>query len=161
MECEDTDAFCRHLMECEDTDAFCSKWIAENSSKCYMVDELPNTYCRKSCSLCSTTISIPQQYDLRRVPMALISVAFLIGRWRSEFGGKALFPTIPTFTYGEELSFELITRDRRVLSALKYTAFAWDNWDLKELHSEYGFLSVANDSGTNIILLNTVMSNGE
>jgi hypothetical protein len=36
-------------------------------------------------------------------------VAFLLGRWRSDFGGKADFPTIPKFTYGEELDFSLST----------------------------------------------------
>lgn len=40
-----------------------------------------------------------------RLPPELQSLAFLIGRWRSEFGGKAKFPTIPVFTYGEQLDF--------------------------------------------------------
>jgi hypothetical protein len=43
------------------------------------------------------------------VPESLQKVAFLIGRWRSEFGGKAIFPTIPKFTYGEQLDFSVAT----------------------------------------------------
>ncbi|VDK67916.1 unnamed protein product [Litomosoides sigmodontis] len=32
--------------------------------------------------------------------------------------------------------------------------------EAKEMHKEYGFLSVVDNSGTNLISLNTVMSNG-
>lgn len=60
------------------------------------------------------------EYDLKRVPASLTSVAFLIGKWRSEFGGKAIFPTIPAFTYGEEVDFKMITEGDRVLDVLKY-----------------------------------------
>ena len=28
---------------------------------------------------------------------------WFVGRWRSEFGGKIVWPTVPTMTYGEEL----------------------------------------------------------
>lgn len=45
------------------------------------------------------------KYDVNQVLENLMPIAFLIGRWRSEFSGKAFFPTIPKFTYGEELNF--------------------------------------------------------
>lgn len=40
-------------------------------------------------------IEMTLEYDLKKVPIELRKVAFLIGKWRSEFGGKAFFPTIP------------------------------------------------------------------
>lgn len=61
------------------------------------------------------------EYDLKKVPSTLRSVAFLIGKWRSEFGGKAVFPTIPTVTYGEEIDFKLISKGDYVLDVLNYT----------------------------------------
>jgi hypothetical protein len=58
-------------------------------------------------------------YDVRKVPPNLHKLAFLIGRWKSDFGGKADFPTIPKFTYGEELDFSLATRMN--IPVLNYT----------------------------------------
>ncbi|VDN52056.1 unnamed protein product [Dracunculus medinensis] len=84
-------------------------------------------------------------------------IAFLIGRWRSEFSGKAFFPTIPKFTYGEELNFSA----HGYFSAngfLRYISYAWSNSDGSEMHSEYGFITVEN--GTRNLVMNTVMSNG-
>jgi hypothetical protein len=28
---------------------------------------------------------------------------WIVGKWRSEFGGKVFWPTVPTMTYGEEM----------------------------------------------------------
>uniref|UniRef100_A0A914RNI4 THAP4-like heme-binding beta-barrel domain-containing protein n=1 Tax=Parascaris equorum TaxID=6256 RepID=A0A914RNI4_PAREQ len=98
------------------------------------------------------------QYDLKKVPENLRPIAFLIGKWRSEFGGKAFFPTIPKFTYGEEIVFRLCNPQMTALAALNYTAFAWDNNDMNELHSEYGYITVEN--GTRNVSMNTIMSNG-
>ncbi|EFO20397.2 hypothetical protein LOAG_08091 [Loa loa] len=96
----------------------------------------------------------------KKIPATLKSIVFLIGKWRSEFGGKAVFPTIPKATYGEEVDFKLITKGDRVLDVLNYSAIAWDSWDGKEIHSEYGFLSVVNNNGSDLVSLNAVMSNG-
>ncbi|KAL4002922.1 hypothetical protein ACH3XW_5470 [Acanthocheilonema viteae] len=148
-----------HSIDCIDSDMYCFTWIAENSTKCDLINEFPNSHCKKSCQLCNSDLT-PKEYDLKKIPVTLKSIAFLIGKWRSEFGGKAVFPTIPTFTYGEEIDFKLITKGDRVLDVLNYTARAWDNWDGKEMHAEYGFLSVVNNNGTDLISLNTVMSNG-
>lgn len=30
-------------------------------------------------------------------------MAWIVGKWRSEFSGKVFWPTVPTMTYGEEL----------------------------------------------------------
>uniref|UniRef100_A0A1I7VKF6 ShKT domain-containing protein n=1 Tax=Loa loa TaxID=7209 RepID=A0A1I7VKF6_LOALO len=137
----------------------CFTWIAENSTKCDLVNEFPNNYCKKSCQLCNSN-SFPKEYDLKKIPATLKSIVFLIGKWRSEFGGKAVFPTIPKATYGEEVDFKLITKGDRVLDVLNYSAIAWDSWDGKEIHSEYGFLSVVNNNGSDLVSLNAVMSNG-
>uniref|UniRef100_A0A0R3RJ63 ShKT domain-containing protein n=1 Tax=Elaeophora elaphi TaxID=1147741 RepID=A0A0R3RJ63_9BILA len=128
----------------------CFTWIAENSTKCDLINEFPNSYCEKSCQLCDSNLVL-KEYDLKKIPVTLKSVAFLIGKWCSEFGGKAVFPTIPTITYGGEIHFYLITN---------YRGIAWDIWDAKEMHEEYGFLSVFNNNGTNLISLNAVMNNG-
>lgn len=31
-------------------------------------------------------------------------LSWLVGKWRSEFSGKIVWPTVPTMTYGEELT---------------------------------------------------------
>uniref|UniRef100_A0A0N5CP13 ShKT domain-containing protein n=1 Tax=Thelazia callipaeda TaxID=103827 RepID=A0A0N5CP13_THECL len=144
---------------CIDNDIYCYSWIADDSTKCNHISELPNLYCKKSCQLCDTT-PVLKEYDIKKTPARLKSIAFLIGKWRSEFNGKAVFPTIPNFTYGEEIDFKLITKDNQILDVISYKAFAWDNSKMKELHSEYGFLSVVNNNGSEAISLNTVMSNG-
>jgi hypothetical protein len=45
----------------------------------------------------------------------------LVGIWRSEHGGKAIFPTIPKFTYGEEIRISLSDNHLTALPALNYT----------------------------------------
>lgn len=47
------------------------------------------------------------EYDARALPPDLASLGFLLGKWRSDFGGKARFPTIPVFTYGEIVDFSV------------------------------------------------------
>lgn len=39
------------------------------------------------------------------VPENIKDLAWLVGKWRSEFGGKLNWPTVPTMTYGEEIEF--------------------------------------------------------
>lgn len=34
-------------------------------------------------------------------------LSWIVGSWRSEFSGKIVWPTVPTMTYGEELSIGL------------------------------------------------------
>lgn len=47
------------------------------------------------------------EYDVKLLPAKLKSIAWMVGRWRSEFGGKAFFPTIPKFTYGEQVDITI------------------------------------------------------
>ncbi|KAI6180311.1 hypothetical protein M3Y98_00706400 [Aphelenchoides besseyi] len=109
------------------------------------------------------------KYDIRVLPPHLHKVAFLVGKWRSEFGGKAHFPTMPKFTvrlfgcftqrkfqYGEQLDISYVSNT--IVPQLNYTAFAWDNNNLGELHSEYGY--IAGQQNTSLVALTTVMSNG-
>ncbi|KAH7728581.1 Protein C28H8.5 b [Aphelenchoides avenae] len=140
--------------DCVDRDMNCYGWVADDPMKCDF-DETVSKECRKACQLCPN-YTVPERYDLKKVPSNLQRVAFLIGQWRSEFGGKADFPTIPRFTYGERLDISMATNMR--VPVLNYTAFAWDNSDLKELHSENGFIT--GQSNTSHVALHTVMSNG-
>lgn len=39
------------------------------------------------------------------VPDNIKDLGWLVGKWRSEFGGKLNWPTVPTMTYGEEIEF--------------------------------------------------------
>uniref|UniRef100_A0A914RSG2 THAP4-like heme-binding beta-barrel domain-containing protein n=1 Tax=Parascaris equorum TaxID=6256 RepID=A0A914RSG2_PAREQ len=55
------------------------------------------------------------------MPEVLRPIAFLLGIWRSEAGGKAIFPTIPIFTYGEHVEISLPDNGMRALKALNYT----------------------------------------
>ena len=48
-------------------------------------------------------------------------LAFLIGIWRSEHGGKAVFPTIPKFTYGEQIEISLSEPGARAVPSFNYT----------------------------------------
>ncbi|VBB33356.1 unnamed protein product [Acanthocheilonema viteae] len=101
---------------------------------------------------------IETKYDVRYVPELLKPLAWLIGIWRAESGGKAIFPTIPVFTYGEQIEFSLPTSSLKALKALNYTAFAWDMNNREELHSEYGFITIK--PNTKEVALSTVMNNG-
>lgn len=145
--------------KCRDTDMNCFVWVAKEQSKCDE-DEYFKKHCQRSCNNCgSQSDPIEERYNMRRVPPSLQHIAFLIGRWRSDFGGKADFPTIPRFTYGEEIDFGIATVNGK--SVLNYTAFAWDNsdpTDKTELHSENGF--IAGEQNGSRVALNTVMSNG-
>ncbi|KAL3069697.1 hypothetical protein niasHS_015931 [Heterodera schachtii] len=148
--------------KCQDIDMNCFTWVAENPDSCEQDTEVLRL-CRRSCQMCGKnyTVEVPdneveEMYDIRRVPAHLQRLAFLIGRWQSDFGGKADFPTIPRFTYGEKLDFSVSTHLKQ--SVLNYSAFAWDNSDLTELHSEHGFLLGWPNSSA--VALNTVMSNG-
>uniref|UniRef100_A0A0N4Z1X5 ShKT domain-containing protein n=1 Tax=Parastrongyloides trichosuri TaxID=131310 RepID=A0A0N4Z1X5_PARTI len=142
------------LKECRDKDMNCYLQVAEDPSRCES-EEFVMKNCLKSCQKCDGLI-IPPEYDIKKVPQNLKRVAFLIGKWRSDFGGKADFPTIPRFTYGEELDFKLSTLD--TFPSLNYTAFAWEQFEEIELHSEQGYLTM-NANGTRVALT-TVMSNG-
>ncbi|KHJ87966.1 hypothetical protein OESDEN_12246 [Oesophagostomum dentatum] len=99
------------------------------------------------------------KYDLRRLAPHLQPLAFLVGKWRSEHGGKAIFPTIPKFTYGEEIDISIPDDALQAQRALNYTAFAWSINEKDELHSEYGYLSV--NPSTNEAAMTTVMNNGK
>jgi len=147
--------------KCPDEDMNCYAWVAKEAEKCNH-DEYIRTHCRRACQSCGavgnmSAAFVEKKYDLRVMPPSLQKLAFLIGRWKSEFGGKADFPTIPRFTYGEKLDFSLSTLGR--IPVINYTAFAWDNSDLTELHSENGFLAGV-EGNSSKVALNTVMSNG-
>lgn len=92
------------------------------------------------------------------MPDALRRLGFLLGIWRAETGGKVVFPTMPVFTYGEEIEISLPSKDMHGLIALNYTAHAWDMNRHEALHSEEGFITIK--PGTDTVALTTVMDNG-
>uniref|UniRef100_A0A0K0G1V8 Si:ch211-105d4.5 (inferred by orthology to a zebrafish protein) n=1 Tax=Strongyloides venezuelensis TaxID=75913 RepID=A0A0K0G1V8_STRVS len=143
------------LKKCQDKDMSCYLQVAEDPTRCEKEDFVIKN-CLKSCQKCDGLI-IPPEYDLKKVPPNLKRIAFLIGKWRSDFGGKADFPTIPRFTYGEEIDFRLANLNSTHPS-LNYTAFAWEQYEEIELHSETGYLTM--DSNGTTVALTTVMSNG-
>ncbi|KAL7072103.1 hypothetical protein ACQ4LE_008772 [Meloidogyne hapla] len=99
-----------------------------------------------------------RDYDGFLAPDSLKPISWLLGVWRSEHDGKAMFPTIPKFTYGEEISISLTNPKLHAEPAFNYTAFAWSAHDRDELHSENGYITVY--SGGTRVALTTVMNNG-
>ncbi|XGW09288.1 hypothetical protein V3C99_011529 [Haemonchus contortus] len=140
--------------ECRDHDTNCRDWVAASAKSCTSTDYIQRS-CRKSCGFCGPP---EKKYDLRRLPQHLQPLAFLVGKWRSEHGGKAIFPTIPKFTYGEEVDISIPDDALQALKALNYTAFAWSINEKDELHSESGYISIK--PNTNDAALTTVMNNG-
>ncbi|VDK43535.1 unnamed protein product [Anisakis simplex] len=140
---------------CEDYDVNCRNWVISDRSLCDSIDYISKT-CRKSCRRCSHKIE--ERFDASLVPDSLKPLAWLIGIWRSEHGGKAIFPTIPKFTYGEQVEISIANNHMSALKALNYTAFAWSMNGFDELHSEYGYITL--QPGTNYASLTTVMNNG-
>ncbi|CAJ0941187.1 unnamed protein product, partial [Mesorhabditis belari] len=134
--------------------------VALNASQCEVNGSHAFTLCERSCQKCGGIV--PPEYDLKKVPKALQRVAFLIGKWKSEFGGKAFFPTIPKFTYGEEIDIKM-THHIVQPPTLNYTAFAWDASDenITELHSESGYIAPKlSPQNFTQYYLTTAMSNG-
>lgn len=60
-------------------------------------------------------------FDPHRLPSNLQPLAWLVGIWRSEHGGKAIFPTIPKFTYGEQIEIAISDDHMQGLKALNYS----------------------------------------
>jgi len=138
---------------CKDISPDCHEWV--EAGQCAQ-SEFVVKNCRVSCGKCD--FSLPTKaYDLSRLPQELQSIGFLVGRWRSEFGGKARFPTIPIFTYGEQVDFTITEKPQFGIPSLNYTAFAWSS-DQIALHSEYGTIHVR--GGTSQVSLVSVMNNG-
>ncbi|VDN06867.1 unnamed protein product [Thelazia callipaeda] len=149
---------------CKDLDRHCSALVAQDGDKCLRSSFVVKN-CLRTCVVCGDKClklhadkNLLLGFDIRYVPQALKPLAWLIGIWRAETGGKAIFPTIPVFTYGEQIEFALPNDGLKALKALNYSAFAWDMNNRDELHSEYGFMTMK--ASTREIALSTVMNNG-
>jgi len=138
---------------CKDSSTSCLDWAA--GGHCDISTFVANN-CRFSCRRCIG--NLPRQYDTQRIPPDLLPIAFMVGRWRSEFDGKVKFPTIPIFTYGEQLDITISEKPAFGPPSLNYTAFAWGVNGQESLHSEYGFMAMKNR--TNLVALSTAMNNG-
>lgn len=116
--------------DCRDLDNNCRDWVAANPASCTGTDYIKKS-CRKSCGGCGSVEAsklffclffiFPEEYDVRRLPPLLQPLGFLVGKWRSEHGGKAIFPTIPKFTYGEEIEISIPDDSLEAQKALNYT----------------------------------------
>jgi len=139
---------------CRDSNETCKNWVQAKPSLCSSNDFIFRS-CKESCGACG---EVPKQYNLKNLPIDLDPIGFLVGKWRSEFGGKAFFPTIPNSTFGEQIDFQITEPPQFGARFLNYTSFAWGVNNKEALHSEYGFIMVRNK--TNEIALTTVMDNG-
>lgn len=69
-------------------------------------------------------------------------LAWLLGKWRADKGGKAHYPTMTTMEYGEEVEFFHVGQPN-----IQYSFYSWDAEIKKNLHRETGFIRV--QPGTN------------
>uniref|UniRef100_A0A0N4ZQ35 DUF1794 domain-containing protein n=1 Tax=Parastrongyloides trichosuri TaxID=131310 RepID=A0A0N4ZQ35_PARTI len=85
---------------------------------------------------------------------------WMIGKWRGEFSGKVVWPTIPTMTFGEELEIREGYRafvDNKNIHFLNFSAKAWSHTNKDQFHNEWGHF-IANKNGE--ITLMTSGGNG-
>ncbi|GMT14788.1 hypothetical protein PFISCL1PPCAC_6085, partial [Pristionchus fissidentatus] len=142
---------------CTDHDINCRDWVATNTASCQSTEYI-RISCKRSCGTCTGGVNADKRFDMSRLPSNLAPLSWIVGTWRSEHGGKAIFPTIPKFTYGEEITFSIPSDDLDGTKGLNYTAFAWSIGEKDELHSEHGYLAVK--PNTREVALTTVMNNG-
>uniref|UniRef100_A0A915E9S1 THAP4-like heme-binding beta-barrel domain-containing protein n=1 Tax=Ditylenchus dipsaci TaxID=166011 RepID=A0A915E9S1_9BILA len=139
--------------------------VISDRSQCELADFVKQA-CLKSCGICD---HIPPKFDVRLLPDNSKPLEWLLGIWRSESGVKveeiqstlAIFPTIPTFTYGEQIEISIASSAlvSNHAPSFNYTTFAWSmDKQRDELHSEHGFITVKQGGST--AALTTVMSNG-
>jgi len=144
---------------CVDSDDLCRDWARNNQC---VFGSYVWMNCRPSCGLCQPQTIVrpadkaPPEYDIQNLPPELKNLGFLVGKWRSEFSGKADFPTIPRFTYGEKISFSIAEPTSGCGACLNYSAIAWGLNTKQDLHSEHGFLK---SDGFNVSMI-TAMNNG-
>lgn len=147
--------------DCFDSDNNCADWVASNKDVCTTTTYITQS-CRRSCGACldrRERAGPSNKFDISRIPSNLQPIAWLVGIWRSEHGGKAIFPTIPKFTFGEEIQISISDIHMKATPALNYTAFAWSaGTQDEELHSETGYITIR--PGTSQVALTTVMNNG-
>uniref|UniRef100_A0A915L493 THAP4-like heme-binding beta-barrel domain-containing protein n=1 Tax=Romanomermis culicivorax TaxID=13658 RepID=A0A915L493_ROMCU len=96
------------------------------------------------------------EYDVKNLPWQLNPIAWLVGRWRSEMDGKVRFPTIPTFTYGEQLDITISERPEYGIPSLNYSSHAWGT-DKELLHGESGYIAVKHSG---YLAMTLTMQNG-
>ncbi|KAK7483200.1 hypothetical protein BaRGS_00025604 [Batillaria attramentaria] len=69
-------------------------------------------------------------------------LAWLLGRWRADRGGKAQYPTMTDMKYGEEVEFFHVGQPN-----IQFSCYSWNAENQKNLHRETGFIRV--QPGTN------------
>ena len=76
---------------------------------------------------------------------ALEPIAFLLGTWRGE--GKGVYPTIPGFSYGEEIRFWEVGKP-----FLAYTQRTWSLAEQAPMHAESGYWRPQPDGRLEVVL---------
>uniref|UniRef100_A0A7E4V2E0 THAP4_heme-bd domain-containing protein n=1 Tax=Panagrellus redivivus TaxID=6233 RepID=A0A7E4V2E0_PANRE len=70
-------------------------------------------------------------------------LGWMVGKWRSEFGGKIFWPTVPTMTFGEELVIlEAPQAKSANIQMMNFSARAWSHSTKDHFHDEWGFITV-------------------
>jgi len=144
---------------CQDLNPDCREWVLTDRAQCNDNEYVKRT-CLRACGICISSRS-KRRFDANQLPPHLKPLEFLVGVWRSNDGGKAVFPTIPKFTYGEQVEFSVASPALSGSQSINYTAFAWSmdrspNSLPEELHSESGFITMKGGTAA----LTTVMNNG-
>ena len=79
-------------------------------------------------------------------------LAWMVGKWRSEFSGKIFWPTVPTMTFGEELHvLEAPSARSASLQFLNFSARAWSHSTKDHFHDEWGFLTVEHNGNATLM----------
>lgn len=102
----------------------CNDW--SKAGFCEFNDPYINSNCGAACGLCNgqrqqTINLIATRYDPRRLSAELQPLGKFLGIWKSDHGGKANFPTIPVFTYGEEVEFAIGDDNTQFPALINYT----------------------------------------
>jgi len=84
----------------------------------------------------------------------LNQLEWLIGQWKSEFGGKIVWPTVPTMTYGENLTIQQAPLSYGTgYHFLNFTSRAWSHSTGDIFLDTYGYITVDHDG--NVTMLST------
>uniref|UniRef100_A0A0N5AY76 DUF1794 domain-containing protein n=1 Tax=Syphacia muris TaxID=451379 RepID=A0A0N5AY76_9BILA len=79
-------------------------------------------------------------------------LSWIVGKWRSDFSGKVIWPSIPTMTFGEEIEFseapiaassniQFLNYRQHLFCYTFVAARAWSHSTGDHFHDEWGFIT--------------------